>query len=119
MTVLRHKEQKLSQLITSIASERIKRRLRDFSLDALNAQRRGLRLESDAEELRLINERMKKEEEDKRVNYELMIKKALRGNHSLTHSLTHALSNSLTYLLTYLLTHLLTLTHSLTHSNSR
>jgi len=42
LALLRHKEQKLSQLITAIASERIKRRLRDFALDALNAQRKGL-----------------------------------------------------------------------------
>jgi len=50
----------------------------------------GIRLETEAEELRLLNEKLKLEEEAKKLNYELMIEKALGCTRNRSLSLAHS-----------------------------
>jgi hypothetical protein len=51
---LRRREQLVGDLVVNMAHERVRRRVRDFGIKSLETQRRGLRLEREAEEARVV-----------------------------------------------------------------
>ena len=51
---LRRREQLVGELVVNMAKERVRRRAKEFAMQSLETQRRGLRLEREAEEARVL-----------------------------------------------------------------
>lgn len=77
---LRRREQLIGELMYNLAEERVRRRVKEFAVKSLETQRRGLRLERDAEEARMMAALKESKRESDEAAYRVTMKAAMAVN---------------------------------------